>query len=69
MLEADLSDPLLRAAAKLLAPFYLRLGGSLSDQLVYEEGREQAATPPLAPHRPLHASTPPPYTLCSPAGL
>ena len=37
MLEANLDDPLLRSAAKLLAPFYLRLGGSLSDQIVYEE--------------------------------
>ena len=37
MLEADLNDPLLRSAAKLMSPFYLRLGGSLSDQIVYEE--------------------------------
>ena len=35
--QADLDDPLLRSAARLLAPFYLRLGGSLSDQVVYEE--------------------------------
>ena len=38
-LQADLGDPLLRSAARLLAPFYLRLGGSLSDQIVYEEGK------------------------------
>ena len=37
MLEADLNDPLLHGAARLLSPFYLRLGGSLSDQIVYEE--------------------------------
>jgi len=46
MLEANLDDPLLRSAARLLAPFYLRLGGSLSDQIVYEEGAaEEGAAP------------------------
>ena len=30
MLEANLDDPLLRSAARLLAPFYLRLGATIS---------------------------------------
>lgn len=37
MLDVDFSDPLLRAAATQLAPFYLRLGGSLADLLTYQE--------------------------------
>ena len=51
LLHADLSDPLLIAAAKLLSPFYLRLGGSLSDAVTYEE---QDGCVPL-PRRPLLA--------------
>ena len=37
MLSAKLDDPLLIAAARQLAPFYLRLGGSLADQVTYQE--------------------------------
>ena len=37
MLDADLDDPLLVNAARALSPFYLRLGGSLSDFVTYEE--------------------------------
>ena len=35
LLDVDLDDPLLRAAARSLAPFLLRLGGSLSDAVEY----------------------------------
>ena len=48
LLHADLTDPLLVNAARLLAPFYLRLGGSLSDSVTYEE--EDGCIPlPAAP--------------------
>ena len=33
MLSVNLSDPLLLSAARSLAPFYVRLGGSLADQV------------------------------------
>ena len=46
MLTADLDDPLLLAAARRLAPFLLRLGGSLSDSIVYEEDDGCAPRPP-----------------------
>lgn len=35
--ELDLGDPLLLAAARRLSPFLLRLGGSLADEVTYEE--------------------------------
>lgn len=44
MLSVNLSDPLLLSAARSLAPFFLRLGGSLSDQA--------ASSPPM--HAPRH---------------
>ena len=37
MLSVDLDDPLLVGAAKRLSPFLLRLGGSLSDFVTFEE--------------------------------
>lgn len=37
ILRANLSNPTLASAAKMLAPFVLRIGGSLADQVVYEE--------------------------------
>ena len=46
LLEADLTDTLLIRAAKLLAPFYLRLGGSLSDSVTYEEAGGCVPTAP-----------------------
>ncbi|KAL1511331.1 hypothetical protein AB1Y20_006136 [Prymnesium parvum] len=52
MLSANLSDPLLVAAARSLAPFLLRLGGSLADQVVYED--EAGCAPeqtPLSPNQ------------------
>ncbi|KAH8066580.1 glycosyl hydrolase [Aureococcus anophagefferens] len=35
ILNVDLANPALRGAAKALAPFILRIGGSLADQVVY----------------------------------
>ncbi|KAK7249619.1 hypothetical protein SO694_00004154 [Aureococcus anophagefferens] len=40
ILNVDLANPALRGAAKALAPFILRIGGSLADQVVYEASCE-----------------------------
>ena len=55
LLSLNLSDPLLVDAAKLLSPFYLRLGGSLSDSVTYEEAD---GCVPLPPTEPQHAEAP-----------
>jgi uncharacterized membrane protein YgcG len=47
MLSLNLDDPLLVSAARALSPFYLRVGGSLSDVVTYEE--DDGCAPLLRP--------------------
>ena len=57
LLAIDLEDPLLVAAARRLAPFVLRLGGSLADFVTYEEA-DGCAPLPSSTARPAGEASP-----------